>query len=91
MTPPPKHRGFFRMPRFRFWSVIGLLALCIVTLNPATYAVRIGSTSLLNFLSAAIMVLVLVSMLIDFFLDERRQSNRPSNSAKHEIKAGDKS
>lgn len=72
--PPP--RGFFGISRFRLWSTIGLLALCVAAINPWTYATQVSGTALINWLLVGIMFVSLAILLVDLAITRRDEPSR---------------
>ena len=61
-------RGFFKVSKFRLWSVIVLIALSAVTLTPWAYNSSIGSTSVINIMLVVVMVAGSIVSIIDLIV-----------------------
>ena len=81
MPNPPKPKGFFSLSKYRLYSTIGILIVCVLSINPYTYYKQVAGTALINWLLIGIMALALAVMIIDLLITPSDDSKRNHTQA----------
>lgn len=68
MSKQHSPKGFFPISRFRLFSTITVIALCVLAINPYTYHTQVAGTAVINWLMVGIMIVALAVMIIDLFI-----------------------
>ena len=79
---PKKSKGFFKISKYRLYSTIGILVVCVLSINPITFHYQVAGTALINWLLVGIMLLALAVMVIDLMITpsddlDRAAADRP--------------
>lgn len=78
---PPTPQGFFPISKYRLYSTIGILVVCVLSINPFTFYTQVAGTALINWLLIGIMLLALAVMIIDLLItpsdDLKRDTTAP--------------
>ncbi|KAM9863735.1 hypothetical protein ACI1US_00379 [Leucobacter sp. BZR 635] len=86
MPNPPKPKGFFPISKYRLYSTIGILVVCVLSINPYTFYTQVSGTALINWLLIGIMLLALVVMVVDLLItpsDDLKKTESAAPEAAH--------
>lgn len=78
---PPKPKGFFRISKYRLYSTIGILVVCVLSINPFTFHYQVAGTALINWLLVVIMLLALAVMVVDLLITPSDDPDRAAAGA----------
>lgn len=84
MPNPPKPKGFFPISKYRLYSTIGILVVCVLSINPYTFYTQVSGTALINWLLIGIMLLALAVMIVDLLItpsDDLKKSDDATETA----------
>lgn len=69
-SPNTNDLGFFKPSKFHLGSTVFIIALSIFAFLPMSFNTMISGTALVNFVLVAIMVLSLIILLVDLFVNK---------------------
>jgi membrane protein YdbS with pleckstrin-like domain len=83
-------KGFFPISRYRLFSTILVLVLCVLAINPYTFHAQVAGTAVINWLMVGIMIVALVVMVIDLFITPSPSPASERADAEHATEVAEK-